>query len=254
MKSPIIASGSDVAGAAHGANVQSSQATKAPNTMSLKRKADDDCDYIDKSEETQDEADVDVPDVDEAEVVDETDIDHADLEMGNDDSEYETEVGVEAGSESESESGSEEESGRSQAGFVESEDEEAEELAALSSPLKNGARLTSNVSTDIVGLRLFNHTIHRVWSVSRSVWMKMTATMLLRDCRRRLLRNPRSRLLPNRSPRRLRSESQRPQLQRCVPLRPTAMSSVLSSALSLIMFALMFPTLSYTFSGFARAA
>ena len=147
MKSPIIASGSDVAGAAHGANVQSSQATKAPNTMSLKRKADDDCDYIDKLEETQDEADVDVPDVDEAEVVDETDIDHADLEMGNDDSEYETEVGPEAGSESESESGSEEESGGS--GFVESEDEEAEERAALSSPPKNGTRLTSNVSANI---------------------------------------------------------------------------------------------------------
>ena len=97
MKSPIIASGSNVAGAAHGANIQSLQAMKAPNMMSLKRKADDDCDYIDKSEETQDEADVDVPDVDEAEVVDETDIDHADIEMGNDDSEYETEVGPEAG-------------------------------------------------------------------------------------------------------------------------------------------------------------
>ena len=50
-------------------------------------------------------------------------------------------------SESESESGSEEESEES--GFVESESEEVEERAALSSPPKNGTRLTSNVSANI---------------------------------------------------------------------------------------------------------
>ena len=76
MKPSMI--GSDVR-AGHGANVQSSQATKVPRTVVRKHKANDVCDYIKESEDAQDKvgADVDEANIDEANIS-EANVDEAD--------------------------------------------------------------------------------------------------------------------------------------------------------------------------------
>ena len=138
--------------------VESSLAEKMPNKATTKRKVDD-------SEEDSvgadniDETDVDEADDEEAHddedyvdngIADVANVDAEDIHMGDDGSEDGVEDGLDSmASESESESGSEEDS-RGSGGFVEPDDEEVEKLAALSSPPKNGARLTNNVSADIV--------------------------------------------------------------------------------------------------------